>query len=490
MSFNFTVAQLVKISPDVIPDTAKDDELLGDLGLPGLFRHAIFEIISLGDDPTRGAIAKCRISNPEVFKSVIPGVKEVKSEGELVLLIKDLIPANTKITLEYIIETAKTKEQMIKELFVLRKEMEARGLKKSDKFMKSNWKDIQILRGEVEGTMPSIAGNISVYLPKQRLRFTLNPSQVPGTDEESIKKFKQLLTNLMRGVRSQRKAQKLETKVVFGFVPVQKMGGVYLKEQSLLKAYEEMMKTTLETDKKPIDPKANYVGIEIEFIYSGKYEVLKKLLIEKKLHKYVCLKADGSLRACHNTGYQTSEMTILCKNSEVEDVMKRLDAVFLHPEIDGYTNRSCGLHVHLDARNRDVKLMYKNFVRIQNLLRGSQPVGRVKNTHCRVNTSEAYDEITAHGGGGSGNRYWVVNPMSYEKHRSIEIRVHEGTTNCEDIYNWVTFLDAIASHKKEIPKNEVRFVEDLVAKYDIDIPVNAIDYVDRRIERFNSLSIA
>jgi len=490
MSLNLAIGQNVRISSDVIKEGAKDDDLLGELGVPGLFRHLTFEILKLENDATRGAIAICRITNPEILKTVIPGVKEVKYEGELTLLASELVLANTKVTLDYVIETAKSKDQMIKELFVIRKALEARGLDKRNKEMRANWKEIQILRGEVQGAMPAIAGDVTVYLPRQRVRFTLKPNEVPGSDEESIKKFKQLLTNKLRGIRSQRKTKTLETKVVFGMMSVQKSGGVYLQERSLLTAYEEMMKTTLETDKKPIDPKANYVGIEIEFIYSGKYEILKNLLIAAKLHKHITLKGDGSLRSCHNYAGAGLEMNILCKTTEVEDVMKRLDSVFANPEIDGYTNRSCGLHVHVDARNRDVKLMYKNFVRVQSILRGSQPVGRIKNTHCRANTTDKLEDLQSGGSGGGGNRYWVVNGMSYDKHKSIEIRIHEGTVNCEDIYNWVAFLDAVASHKKEIPKNELKFAEDLVAKYDIDIPVNAVDYVDRRIERFNSLSIA
>lgn len=488
MSFNYTVGQLVRISPDVIPDTAKDDELLGELGVPGLMRHAIFEIVSISEDPARGQIASCRMTNPEVFKTVIPGVKEVKYEGELVLLLKELAPANMKITLDYIIESAKSKEQMIKELFVTRKALEAKGLDKRSKEMRANWKEIQILRGEVKGPMPAVAGKVNVYLPKHKMTFELDPSQLPGTDDESIMKFKRFLTNKLRGIRTQRRVVKQETKVFFGMMAVQKVGGVYLKENSLLKAYEEMMKTTLETDKKPTDAKATYVGIEIEFIYTGKYDVLKRLLIENKLHKYVCLKNDGSLRACHNTGYQAKELTLICKTTEVENILKRLDAIFLHPEIDGFANRSCGLHVHLDVRNRNAELVYRNLVRIQNILRGAQPVGRINNVHCKPNTSDTLNKCEIEESGGRDNRYWVVNGAAYARHKTIEIRIHEGTTDCESIYNWVTFLDAVASHKEEIPKNELKFAEDLVAKYDIEIPIHAIDYVDKRIERYNSLT--
>jgi hypothetical protein len=486
-----SVGQLIKISDSVIPASAKDDELLGALGIPGLMRHAIFEVISLQKDPNRGDVALCRITNPEVFKQVIPGVKEVKYEGELILLVSEVVPANSKISLNYVIENAKTRDQVVTELFAAREVLKSRGLDKRNKEMRENWKQIQILRGELAGPMPTL-GKVSVFLPKQKLRFELQPGEaLPGTDEESIKRFQRFLVSKLRGVRNNRNRATMEQSkaaMAMGMPTIKKQGGVFLEEGSLLKAYEVMMQTTLETDKKPIDPKANYVGIEVEFSYTGKYEILKRLLIENKLHKYVCLKEDGSLRACHNTSYRTKELTLICKNTEVEGVMQRLDKVLANPEIDAYANRSCGLHVHLDMRNRNADLAYKNLVRIQNILRGAQPVGRVNNTHCRPNSSDKLGD-SARDDGGNG-RYVVVNGQAMAKHKSIEIRIHEGTTDCEAIYNWVSFLDAVASHKGEIPKNEIKFAEDLVAKFDIDIPLHAIDYVDRRIERFNSLSVA
>jgi hypothetical protein len=489
MSSNFTEGQLVRLSPDVVSETAENDALLGKLGVPGLLRHAIFEVVSQSEDDNYGAIVRCRITNPEVFKEVIPGVKEVKYEGELVLLVEEIVPTNEKITLEYNIISTKTNDEMIKELFAQREVFKSQGYDKRHRQMRDNWKQIQILRGEVSGPAPSLSATAKVYLPKHKLEVEVNSSQLPSGDPDSIKKFERLLANKIRSMRSSRRSINYEHKVLFGMIEAKKVGGVYLKENSLLAAYEEMMKTTLETDKKPSDPKATYVGIEIEFIYTGDYEALKKLLIEKKLHRYICLKEDGSLRACHNTnGYRGKELTLICKTTEVEDVLKKLDSVFLNPKIDGFANRSCGLHVHLDVRNRNADMVFKNLVRIQNILRASQPVGRINNVHCRPNSSDDLDKESMERGSSRHERYSVVNGLSYAKHKSIEVRVHEGTVDCEAIYNWVEFLNAIANHTAEIPKNTLKFSEDLVAKYDISIPLYAIDYIDKRIERFNSLA--
>lgn len=488
MSFN--IGNLVKLNPDLFPEGVKDDDLLGTLGYPGIFRHLLFEVEKVENDPNRGEIAHCRVTNPEILKYVVPGVKSVNYEGSLVILTSDAQLANTRVTLLYELKGTKSKDDIIKELFVERRRLESQGQKKSAASMRENWRKIQILRGEIKGDAKIDLGKVTAYIPKLKLTVDVAAKDVPNDTEESKKKFEQLLANKVRQVRRERRVNKSEVKKVFN-QSVEKLGGVYLKERSLLAAYEEFMKTTLETDKKPVDTKSTYFGIEIEMIYSGKYEVLKKLLIENKLHKYVTLKTDGSLRACHNTNYQTSEMTILVRKQDLEDVMKRLDAVLLHPEIDGYANRSCGLHVHLDMRKetkRDPNLVYKNLVRIQSILRGAQPVGRIRNTHCRPNTTEEFR--FEEGRDERQNRYSVVNGEAYARHNSIEIRIHEGTTDCESIYNWAMFLGSIADYKKEIPKNEIKYAEDLSARFDINIPLSSIAYVDERIKRFNSLAVS
>jgi hypothetical protein len=322
---------------------------------------------------------------------------------------------------------------------------------------------------------------------KQGLSFKLDRSELPKEEtQEAQDAFKQKLAGMLRGVRSKLKVEVNETKDVFG-VSVRKRGGVFLEAGSLLKAYEESLKTGLETPKKPTDSKANYVGIEIEFIYRGDYEMLKKLLIKEKLHRFVDLTSDGSLRACYSqNGYSTLEMRVICKSNEVVSVMQRLDKVFNNPKVDAYTNRSCGLHVHLDMRNRDVAKVYKNLVRVQNLLRGSQPIGRITNQHCQANTDDTAD-FAAKAEGRAG-RYWVVNPASYSKHKTLEVRIHEGTTDGQNITDWVAFLEAIANHNEVIPKNNLMLASEVAAAYNISIPANAMKYIDNRVNKFQSLS--
>jgi hypothetical protein len=368
---------------------------------------------------------------------------------------------------------------MIADLFEERKQLKAQGKSRLDADMTKNWRKIRVLRGELKGDIP-LEGEASVYLPKQRMTLSVSPSEVPDDSDESIKRFKNLLANKLRDIRNTRSSIKTDTVNCFG-QSVSKRGGVFINSGELLKAYESSLIESLNEVKKPIDASANYVGIEVEFIYSGDDKALRQQLIKNRLHKNVRIEGDGSLRACHNSGYSTAELQIIAKTTEVESVMRRLQKVMDNPLIDGYANRSCGTHVHLDMRHRNHVLVFRNLVRVQDILRGCQPIGRLKNTHCKPNKSDEF--------GVEGNRYLVVNPNSYTKHNTVEVRIHEGTVDAESIINWVKFLDSIASTTQEIPVNNFQTARELVSATNLEIPMSSINYVDSRIEKFQSLSV-
>jgi hypothetical protein len=475
-----SVGALVKINPEIFGEKCNPQEMYGKLGYIGIFKNAIWKVSSITNDTNRGMCAWVSLTNAEELMKDLKGVKSVTTEGEAFILLEDLVHANTKVTLNYILSsTVKTKTQMIADLFEDRRKLKACGLSRIQPEMIANWKQIRILRGELKGTIP-LVGEASVYLPKQRITMPLHPSDVPDESEESIKTFKRLLVDKLRVMRLQRRVIN-EDKFVFG-LNVKYCGGTFVNSGELLKAYESSLTESLNEYKKPSDPNATYVGVEVEFIYSGNDKDLRQLLIKNRLHKNVRVEGDGSLRACHNSGYSTAELQIIAKTTELESVMSRLEIVLNNPLIDGYANRSCGTHVHLDMRNRDYRSCFRNLVRVQDILRGAQPIGRLKNTHCKPNKSDDF--------GSENNRYLVVNPNSYEKHTTIEIRIHEGTVDVKGIVNWAMFLDSIASCNVEIPVNKFRTARELVAATNILIPADSLSYVDSRIDKFQSVTIA
>lgn len=482
----FNTGSIVKLNPSIFEGNDSLTDTFGALGSPGLFRHVLFEVVkSLKDG--RGEGYMCRISNPDKLKTFMSGVKEVKSEGEWFLLQSELVKANTKITLQYSISPLADNSARIESLFLERKKLRAEGKDKKNKLMISNWRDIEVARGKIKGE--SNAELVEVTLPRQHLTVQVTRGQLPKEgDEKSLAVFQNLLVAELVKFRRQRKIDSSQyvVKELYGKT-MTLLGGVHTSEGQPLECFKHFMRNWHITPKVPTDAKATYVGIEIEMLYSGDANLFRNLMFKEGLYRNVTMTVDGSVKSCHNQGYTGAELQILATTTEVKSVLEALQRVFDNPDIDGYANRSCGLHVHGDMRNRDHKLVYKNLVRVQDILRGSQPRGRVNNVHCRPNKSDVFATSESES---RGNRYWVVNPDAYATHTTLEVRIHEGTTECKDIYNWVVFLDTIMSLTTEIPVNKYKLASELSTGASINIPASVINYIDTRVKKFNSLTVS
>jgi len=479
----FTVGNIIKLNPTIFGEETNYTSLYGDLGYAGIFKHAIFQVVEAFTDKHRGEMVKVSLTNKDHLGTFIPNVKEVRLKGELLFLVKDCVRASSKVTLDFVIDKPDN-AKLIKMLFAAREQMKLQGKSAGHFEMKENWRQIKIARGEIKGTQ-EIEVEAKVYLPKQNLTLMIPLSLLPKDESPEAKQaFQYLLTSKLSTLRKSRQAIETNKRDLFG-KEVTMIGGVYTEANTYGLAYERMMKNAFDLPKKPLNSKATYVGIEIELVYRGDIEILKKLMADERLHKNVTITRDDSVRPCHNnSGYKGIELQVLATTSEVASVLARIQKVLDNPLVDGYANRSCGLHVHVDMRNRDLALVYRNLVRVQSLLRGSQPFGRVNNFHCRVNESEVFNFKKVNQ---REDRYWVINGHAFNDHKTLEIRTHEGTTNASEILNWVLFIDAIASYSKEIPVNKFRLVSDLVAATEMSIPSSAMSYVDARIERFQSV---
>jgi hypothetical protein len=477
----YSVGNIIKIKPEIFSSDSLTDTF-GSLGYVGLLSHALFKVTRLDKDRGRGTAVYAEIINPDKLKSVISGAKDVQVEGEWYLLDADVQKANTKITIDYQINEVDN-TALVDSLFLERKKLRARGRDKKHPDMTQNWRDIRVARGEVKG---SLSNSVDVYLPKIKLSIQVDRSSLPKEgDDKSLQSFKEILSSKVASLRSSRKkAAPIVSRKVYD-TEISLSGGVHTSDGQYLKAYEYFVANAFDIPKSPVSKDATYLGIEIEMLFSGNMDLFRKLMGQKKLHRNVTITTDASVRSCHNQGYSGVELQVLCKTTEAKQVLQSLQEVFDHPSIDAYANRSCGLHVHGDMRNRDHVLVYKNLVRIQDVLRGSQPAGRVKNHHCRANTSDKFAVATEES---RDARYWTVNPNAYKAHSTIEVRIHDGTVDCESIYNWVAFLDCIMSHKSEIPVNKVKTASEVANQFGISIPESAINYVDKRIARFKSLS--
>lgn len=275
-------------------------------------------------------------------------------------------------------------------------------------------------------------------------------------------------------------------------VPYETVGGTFCQPGTIANLAEirerialQSKLRTLERDKKPRKTdKSNNVGVEIEFVSTLDASTLSKYLVKAGLASFVTLKTDGSIRtymecpACD--GYQCEcdreneecscdcicsddssltkkhcyghEVTLIAKESNVKERLQKLLTV-INSVGEAQVNKSCGLHVHLDMRHRWAEDCYNRLTEAQPLLYAMVPKSRFHNDYCHPSVGSftcAQD----------GARYHGVNATAYRKHKTLEVRMHSGTTNFSKISHWIDLLVAIVSTK-------VRF-DELV-----EVPLNA-----------------
>jgi hypothetical protein len=123
-----------------------------------------------------------------------------------------------------------------------------------------------------------------------------------------------------------------------------------------------------------------------------------------------------------------------------------------------FADESCGYHLHIDCGDLNgiqKKRIYYAYKLTEDLWRRFVPQRRVSGCcYCREIPIEAariremrFSEIKAEVRRGANHRYVWCNLLSLENHRTIEIRLHDGTVEAEVVSNWikahVLFIDRI-----------------------------------------------
>lgn len=154
------------------------------------------------------------------------------------------------------------------------------------------------------------------------------------------------------------------------------------------------------------------------------------------------------LRASRGLSYTTYKDTIK-KTSEVLG------------QFNAEVNSTCGFHVHISNKrffnNGNIKKIIFFWSAIEDVLIATQPRSRLNGQYCQrylmqyvmdernsVKLPKAKDELinklaTVH-------RYKTLNLSSLQRHGTIEVRLHAGTTNAEKILAWTDLLLAIFTY--------------------------------------------
>jgi hypothetical protein len=241
-------------------------------------------------------------------------------------------------------------------------------------------------------------------------------------------------------------------------------------KEMIMKLMKSRDKQVIFEEKKP-KTKDNYIGIEIEFFCDLDRDDLSYQLANEGLGKYVALHTDGSIQ--QDAGTFDHEICILAKEKEIFGVVK--DVCKVLQDANARVNKSCGLHVHLDMRNRDHKTAFYNLASSQNALFAMNPFSRQAGTYCKRIDTKDFAKAACQ------DRYFGINAQAYEKHKTIEIRIHSGTIMEDKINNWVKILMAIVNKPEKVEKSASTLLE-FVTQFDIDKKLTK--YIYERVSKF------
>lgn len=250
----------------------------------------------------------------------------------------------------------------------------------------------------------------------------------------------------------------------------------------VLRKFKFQTNTSYSAVHQPLNRHDDWIGIEIECFVplSAVYldeadhssdrarDYLRQRIEAAKIVR-CSVKYDGSL-SVPDSAYFSCEVTVLTRLSRPDNLRQLCS---LLNSLGAKVNKSCGLHVHLDARhlNSDqVKAKGVNFERALPVMLSMVPKSRRSNTYCKPSVSNL-----------NGSRYHAVNLTAFSKYKTVEVRLHSGTTDFTKIFNWAVLMTSIFKasrvRKRCADLNELtEFVR---------IPETLLEYSQRRIDLFN-----
>lgn len=175
-----------------------------------------------------------------------------------------------------------------------------------------------------------------------------------------------------------------------------------------------------QSDTYATNPHRRMVGVEIECHTEATLNDTEQY----KIHDDASIDAPG--------GTTATELVTLPANGDA--LLARIDHACQDLAAAGAAvNKSCGLHVHIDAAGlsrQQLVVIYNSWRAIEPIMLAMQPTSRRANQYCKCCTAVMQRE----------DRYRTLNLASLDKHGTIEFRLHSSTTSPRKIKSWVMFL--------------------------------------------------
>ncbi len=177
-----------------------------------------------------------------------------------------------------------------------------------------------------------------------------------------------------------------------------------------------------------------HVGIEIECFGEVTMNEVYTEILERDLERYVNVGDDGSIDT-ETYGDNTFEFRLLIPEDNLDGILKRFGLMFKQLELK--VNRTCGLHVHLDCRARNASKVINRLVAAQHVLFAMVKRERWSNEYCQFR--DFYNV---------NKKYTAINTLPLDEYKTVEVRLHHGTTNFREIGLWIKFLLTVVETKQ------------------------------------------
>lgn len=208
-------------------------------------------------------------------------------------------------------------------------------------------------------------------------------------------------------------------------------------------------------------PKSFTMGVEIE-CFGFRKSVVREALQAKGVLSIETGYDHNDQKKAYKLGHDGS---IMGENSceVVSPILKNLKSLKVVcdtiNEHGARVNRSCGLHIHLGAEKLTLAQwvrVIKNYARIEPIIDSFMAESRRgnNNRYCK-SIADAANRLTVARdfsnieGAFGYDRYYKLNVMSFRRHKTIEFRQHQGTTDFTKIKRWAEFLTAFVSYSIE-----------------------------------------
>lgn len=172
-------------------------------------------------------------------------------------------------------------------------------------------------------------------------------------------------------------------------------------------------------------------------------------------HDFFKFVTDASV--CDNNGDSTNAIECVSPVLSGTSGINRLKtACSTLDQAGARVNRSCGLHVHIGAAGltqAQYSNVFANYMHLERIIDSFMAPSRANNAYAKTlrhkaAALDAADSILTVRRALNYDRYYKVNCESYDRHKTIEFRQHQGTTNFTKIDNWVKFCGKLVEWSK------------------------------------------